>query len=855
MANLTAQLGDISTASAQIINQPGEGSGSTGTALKALASGLTSIAGAFEDQRTRKRQAAQDARQAANDAREAGERSAKDATTLAVNDVNIQMGAASNAPPPDPLGGIISGVVDTARQEAGNDADLMDNIGSTADRIKAYDTAVKQGTLSPIARRAMIDNQFNRIINEHPEWSPAIIAEQFEKLGAKSDLFRQYKQDVSAADAAVEAKQKDRDEGISIGRKMMPLGDVLQATDDELYAFGQKYRRDETILKALRDEAAEVRANKSATMAETTFTQGQQNDQQFEIGRQQVVSALAPTLQKWLQYTTGAPEAGSNASFETQFASLRPRMEAYTNTIINNAVNMVRDPQAAAALRTQLNDYVQSNFFKPMSERGPAFTSAVKSVGESLNLRADIAMPLTAQLRAGGIKIEEIPEVMNAVPQRVKALVAKEMGLFSSKNLEPDVGKVHMANVIAMLKGETPPDMSLAGAKQYITGAALTHVQTGARSVLTGQTDGQMWMNSARQIAIASTSVNKGASPQILSRAMSGFARAENVQVIDKLMNNNETSEEARTLAIGFRAGAGHLTGEIKDTVTALSRQDPANVVQWDARNGEYVINPRQGWKPTVLMSRGAQVQLDQNRPKPSAELQTLVRNMNEGIKFLAATAKWDDDAPKGSSRELRAFYGHDEPTADMRKQVQTKKAKGDVLSIGESLSKDLETIPTLVSNDTSYDGDNADIIGPEGTGKNPRSTAVGVGQFTEETWIKTLRNNAPELIEGKDKQGILAMRSNKELARKAVGWLRNENGKTLSANGIEPTRENTALAHFAGAKGATKLLKADPNAPVERVLGQAAVDANPHLRGKTAGETVAWARNFYRSRGGESAD
>src|SRR5690242_4573873 len=47
---------------------------------------------------------------------------------------------------------------------------------------------------------------------------------------------------------------------------------------------------------------------------------------------------------------------------------------------------------------------------------------------------------------------------------------------------------------------------------------------------------------------------------------------------------------------------------------------------------------------------------------------------------------------------------------------------------------------------------------------------------------------------------------------------------------------------HFAGPTAAPKLMNADPNAPVESILSAKAIEANPHLRGKTAGWVIEWA-------------
>jgi hypothetical protein len=68
------------------------------------------------------------------------------------------------------------------------------------------------------------------------------------------------------------------------------------------------------------------------------------------------------------------------------------------------------------------------------------------------------------------------------------------------------------------------------------------------------------------------------------------------------------------------------------------------------------------------------------------------------------------------------------------------------------------------------------------------------------------------------------------------------DNGAILSKAGLPVTPGTTYLAHFAGPQGAVKVLSSDPNASVGDILGAGAVNANPFLRGMTAGDLQAWA-------------
>jgi hypothetical protein len=137
-------------------------------------------------------------------------------------------------------------------------------------------------------------------------------------------------------------------------------------------------------------------------------------------------------------------------------------------------------------------------------------------------------------------------------------------------------------------------------------------------------------------------------------------------------------------------------------------------------------------------------------------------------------------------------------------------------------------------------------IIGVESGGNpnatNPNSSASGLGQFIDSTWLSTIKQARPDLAQGKSDSELLALKTDPDLSRQMTEAYANQNQAILSKAGVPVTPGSTYLAHFAGPGGAVKVLQADPNAPVETILGEAAVKANPFLRGMTASGLQAWA-------------
>ncbi len=142
-------------------------------------------------------------------------------------------------------------------------------------------------------------------------------------------------------------------------------------------------------------------------------------------------------------------------------------------------------------------------------------------------------------------------------------------------------------------------------------------------------------------------------------------------------------------------------------------------------------------------------------------------------------------------------------------------------------------------------------IISIEGSARNARSSATGVGQFTDGTWLDVLKRNRPDLANGKTDDQLLLLRSDKNLARDMVTAYQNENAQTLKGAGLPTTPGNLYLAHFLGPGGAKAVLQAPANMPVIDALtaavgpdkAKAMVDANPSiLQGQLAGSVKQWA-------------
>lgn len=136
-----------------------------------------------------------------------------------------------------------------------------------------------------------------------------------------------------------------------------------------------------------------------------------------------------------------------------------------------------------------------------------------------------------------------------------------------------------------------------------------------------------------------------------------------------------------------------------------------------------------------------------------------------------------------------------------------------------------------------------------EGVGRNQLSTAQGPGQFIDSTFINTFRKTFPSAAGPMTDAQILATRGT-GVENAMLKKFTEDNQSILASRGIPVTNTNTYLAHFLGAGGATRALTASPDTPIEQVVDQKAIAANPQVFNKV--RTVRDLQNWAATKMGE---
>jgi len=118
----------------------------------------------------------------------------------------------------------------------------------------------------------------------------------------------------------------------------------------------------------------------------------------------------------------------------------------------------------------------------------------------------------------------------------------------------------------------------------------------------------------------------------------------------------------------------------------------------------------------------------------------------------------------------------------------------------------------------------------PEGTGQNPESTANGVGQLLDKTFINTVAAHRPELMVGRTPDQVVALKNDPTIATQMFELHTADNAAALTKAGIPVTPTTLDGMHWFGEptfKQLWNINQNNPNTPLSSVLSEEILKPN----------------------------
>ncbi|UDY80368.1 hypothetical protein AXY1_57 [Achromobacter phage AXY1] len=221
------------------------------------------------------------------------------------------------------------------------------------------------------------------------------------------------------------------------------------------------------------------------------------------------------------------------------------------------------------------------------------------------------------------------------------------------------------------------------------------------------------------------------------------------------------------------------------------------------------------------------------------------LNSIKEGIPGLAAEAKKNSALDKlgKQAAELTAAVGEDplglpeEAQKAIQNRVRAIYAEMDKALLAETPKVAQGLIDRIVRIESTGNAD----------ARNKRSTAAGLGQFVDATWIDQFTKVFPAAAAKMNEAAILQYKTgeqNRDTQLKVLENFTQENIARLVNAGQAPTAGNAYLAHFLGADGAIKVLLANPQELAKNILSADTLRSNPEVfkQNQTAGDLRTWA-------------
>lgn len=614
---------------------------------------------------------------------------------IAANRQNIAMQPTGPAPIDssiqgyvDPAEAILSGAVDSGAVSPGRMDELASEMSVQAEEYGNVQSAISQGNMPRTASPAMVDRVLMETRAKFPDVDVEVILSMMEKAGLKSQMFYEVQRSFTDVKDADDTVRKQQNEWREVGMEILGVA-AGQMSDTEIIATGA---RDMQIRRQREEIAANLELEvKKADLTERQIAMSEkQAAQQIQSTySQQVINQLAPVAEIANKLILAMPEAGSSPALEQQLEETMGTIKTNAALYVENAVAEIAAsgiPNAieeAEGMRSFLTKYIENTIIKPLEDRDSSTARVAKKLKDKLGLSADMAFPVLAVFREAGINMPLTDVLLESLSPQLSERLSTELTNLSGMDMFTLTGRqtaqIQMTEIIGILQGNTTLaqlDMDPKKAKESFK--TISKVTTGlSADIARGDlSNAGAYLNGMAEVAVAAGQISPGSDTQsLINAAMSlsgygGVSGSNAVSIFGRLMNGEGgvDPEHAQAVALGQRAATARIHAALKDRAAkgfgAYDVVYNRGTGKWEAKlnKARWEANPRsRGASVGDPMDTKLGIRQPRNAPPPMPkEARTLANVLNLGANNLINSAKWDENAPKVSEKELRAWYNED---------------------------------------------------------------------------------------------------------------------------------------------------------------------------------------------------
>lgn len=235
---------------------------------------------------------------------------------------------------------------------------------------------------------------------------------------------------------------------------------------------------------------------------------------------------------------------------------------------------------------------------------------------------------------------------------------------------------------------------------------------------------------------------------------------------------------------------------------------------------------------------------------KREIDLKPTLPNQDADKASAVAFAKEREETNKALAKRIEDSKQSDTERAIDQRAEQIVKELGDKITLAAAKIQartEIGNEKATQAYEGTISGFTDRVVSAESSGnrsiKNPNSTATGLGQFIESTWLRLFKKYFPTEAATMTDPAILALRTNGQKSRAMIDAYARENAGILQKAGVSVDEVALQLAHFLGPQGAVNVLKAKPGTLAADVLSPDAVKANPKIlgNGRTVDDVIAY--------------